>query len=974
MANVINTLYPPIISTFSNAFIYKEDAKVYFGISNYNSVEDIKRVHVSVVNQSNNENALADATGVLFSPLHYDEGKKMYYVTIPVSALASGQFNINRFYKVQIRFDNCYDLKSDDGTVTYDLQNVSSKNNYLLNEQQHFSEWSQVCLIRGIYYPHIYIKAFDMTQSHKTRAFNKGIIPVIGGIFFNADNDATNASNDETETLQSYTVSVLSSDKSKVIKSSKTIYTGDNLNPNDINYRIDLQDTSVSDGDSLVLRVSCTTRNQYSFHKDYDFQIANFDNSVGFAPKIVEMVDNDNGIVKLRITDSKSIIGGTVYVKRMSSEDHFENAELIKSVHMHGALDLTIIDNTVSSLVWYRYSVQYENTAGVLTPITYSKVIVLNFDDAILSRKDKQYSILYNYNVSSYKPVVSRNKIDTLGGRYPRFTENAILNYKQFSISGMISAEADAKQLFVKKSDVYSDTFGSYYDIYKRHPTLSIIDENEQDDYADSNALVDVVRNDFPDYVKYSDTPSGITASDYLTTTKDDWMWERAFRERLVSWLNDGEPKLYRSKQEGTMVVMLTDVSLAPVPNTSRFLYNFSATMYEIEDGTSLEKLDSLGVYDVESVEDTSSSSQGGQDDYVVVERLGQMYNTTITDTNDIRDKIIENLKMQYGYSGKDKTNRDVYDENSVLSSKKPDDVSLKNVKIYFHNKPSLYYSNNGSMRLAPNDEYSSNVSSNRYSLGYGISIMTDASDSMSDIFVNSRGFYQIPDSLNVKALSFSHVGDVVTIEYTLVYHEKNNEDNIVTTSTVDRTVIGQYESVFQPDASIGDSIKSKYNYVSDNKFKQYMQYWKGISIEAAPYTMCSIKYNGADTYTDYLIGSTGVLHMIKGFDIQDLKFLGKRMTIVDKSRQPYLKEWECVYDGAKLTSYPTNPKRNVVYSINDDMRIFYEDGNWYDFAPIDVDSTNIVGNTAVSNVGIAKIPVESQINYYGSVIQFDIL
>ena len=36
---------------------------------------------------------------------------------------------------------------------------------------------------------------------------------------------------------------------------------------------------------------------------------------------------------------------------------------------------------------------------------------------------------------------------------------------------------------------------------------------------------------------------------------------------------------------EGNMTVMLTDISLTPEPIIGRRLYNFSATMYEIENG-----------------------------------------------------------------------------------------------------------------------------------------------------------------------------------------------------------------------------------------------------------------------------------------------------------------------------------------------------------------------------------------------------
>jgi len=37
MAGISNNLYPPIVDTYTPAFIYNETCKVYFDISSYNS-------------------------------------------------------------------------------------------------------------------------------------------------------------------------------------------------------------------------------------------------------------------------------------------------------------------------------------------------------------------------------------------------------------------------------------------------------------------------------------------------------------------------------------------------------------------------------------------------------------------------------------------------------------------------------------------------------------------------------------------------------------------------------------------------------------------------------------------------------------------------------------------------------------------------------------------------------------------------
>ena len=54
-----------------------------------------------------------------------------------------------------------------------------------------------------------------------------------------------------------------------------------------------------------------------------------------------------------------------------------------------------------------------------------------------------------------------------------------------------------------------------------------------------------------------------------------------------------------RTKTEGNIVVILTDISLSPVEGTSRRLYSFSATAHEVADARDLKVLDSLGIYSI---------------------------------------------------------------------------------------------------------------------------------------------------------------------------------------------------------------------------------------------------------------------------------------------------------------------------------------------------------------------------------------
>lgn len=332
MPTLINTLYPPVMPTFAPAFVNTEDIKVYYSLSPFNEYSKIQRVHIAVINQKNNETALENPNGIITQEVKYDANKGMYYVVVSPKDIKDG-FGINQFYKVQVRFDTY------EGGVPSD---IAEFNVYLLEKQPYFSEWSQICLIKPILRPSILLRTFDNSDS-SVLAFNKGIIPVSGQVFF-GDGD-----NNETETLQSFKIQVINK-HNEVVLETKTVYTGGEINPNNINYKLDLQGLDTSIDTQFTMRVIITTKNQYIMSKDYEFQIAEFLEEEAFNPTLTVDVDNEDGIARLHIENIITVFG-TLHVKRGSSIDNFKNWEDIYVSHVSGPIDLDIYDNTIGSLV-----------------------------------------------------------------------------------------------------------------------------------------------------------------------------------------------------------------------------------------------------------------------------------------------------------------------------------------------------------------------------------------------------------------------------------------------------------------------------------------------------------------------------------------------------------------------------------------------------------------------------------------------
>ena len=61
---------------------------------------------------------------------------------------------------------------------------------------------------------------------------------------------------------------------------------------------------------------------------------------------------------------------------------------------------------------------------------------------------------------------------------------------------------------------------------------------------------------------------------------------ERDFKLEVLEWLNNGQPKLFRSPTEGNYIVRLMNVTMSPTDTLGRMLHTFNCSAYEIDDYT----------------------------------------------------------------------------------------------------------------------------------------------------------------------------------------------------------------------------------------------------------------------------------------------------------------------------------------------------------------------------------------------------
>lgn len=545
MPGIGNNLYPPIVSTYMPAFIRTTACRIYFSLSIYNSIEEIKNVQIVISNQNTNLSALAVnlyPAGIKITDLHIDNsisGNDKYYIEIRPEDLDSGIFELNQFYKVQIRFT---------GAGATPLTDNSKIAAWLTNNQTYFSEWSTVCLIKGIQKPEIYLKGFESTSSTTDRlVFTSEVLDIVGRMYFEEDLD-------ETEYLKYYNIEIYKTSDNSLVYESGNVYTNV-YNPNEINYTLPC---GLEDGVEYKLVLTYNTINEYSDSLTYIFSI--IQNTIdALNATISAETDIENGRVKIEIKSTVSeAFFGNLTIRRTSSKSNFTIWEDVHQTTIANGqmLDYIWYDYTIESGIWYKYCAQQRNSKGDRGAIINIKYpIMIELEDMFLTREGMQFKVKFNPNISSFKTTYIESKTDTIGSKYPFIRRNGRVQYKQFPISGLITAFCDEDNVFLSKNIIYGDNV---------------------EYYSDYNGNLDV-------------------NSDNNITEQNDYIYERFFREKIMDFLYADNIKLFRSNTEGNILVRLMDINFTPNNSLGRMLYSFTATAYEMDECT-LENFENYGI------------------------------------------------------------------------------------------------------------------------------------------------------------------------------------------------------------------------------------------------------------------------------------------------------------------------------------------------------------------------------------------
>lgn len=555
------SIYPPTLQSTQPAFLATEASyDVKYTLQKVTSADSIKHVQIRVVEQRSNSSVVNTSKypdNVIYKNVDLTKESSPYTAKILTSDLRKS-WTPGMCYKIQLRF----------GSTSFpsDLSSFATWKKEQVNNQT-FSEWSTVMVIKAIAQPEVYIEnagtvRTDVIASKQTES---SLTPLFTGGYIDNASD---------EPLDKYKFDLYDEDGETLIESSDWIQATGGKN---CSYRFK---TMLTNNASYKVYFSIVTRNGYEARASYDFQAVKV--YLDALEGVTMQVDNsssyctENGCIRVYLTAKNSLTGCYVLTRtsEVSNYQVYEDLRYFNYFEEEFNNTLLYTDFTIESGIKYRYAFQYQNSQGLRSaPLQESGIPArcVNFEYSYLYRDGVQLRLKFNQKLSSFKHTVLASKQDTLGDQFPHLSKNGYAYYAEFPLSGSISFQMDEDQTFFTL-----DTDGYYYNNELIIP---------QDKFSLSTAKRGSTLA--PSYL-------GINSD----ISDDNIFVERKFREKVEQFLNDFSYKLYKSPTEGNIIVGLMNVSLTPNASLGRMIFDFSATAYEVLENT-LDNLNEIGIIEI---------------------------------------------------------------------------------------------------------------------------------------------------------------------------------------------------------------------------------------------------------------------------------------------------------------------------------------------------------------------------------------
>lgn len=334
---------------------------------------------------------------------------------------------------------------------------------------------------------------------------------------------------------------------------------------------------------------------------------------------LIATLNYDEGYIQVDIAaDNANNTGeffaeGNFLISRGCSDTNYSVWEPIRTIKLNGKGPIysSKKDFTIEQGKTYKYALQKYNTYNLLTAKRMSNEVFADFEDAFLSDGQYQLKIRYNPSINSFKTTLQESKVETIGSKFPFIFRNGHIEYKEFPISGLVSYKMDDADTFILDKNELG--FDYEYTLLDRHAnnTADRLEklEGRREELYDLLYKNEAKRKSYSDvelkaftvelkniYIMKARLEDGINRYDKDVIETDqhamtdllgtNYAAERIFKIKVLDWLNNGQPKIFRSPSEGNYIVRLMNTSLTPEKAVGRMLHNFSTTACEIADFT----------------------------------------------------------------------------------------------------------------------------------------------------------------------------------------------------------------------------------------------------------------------------------------------------------------------------------------------------------------------------------------------------
>lgn len=804
MAGINNNLYPPIFkNSYMPAFVKEEGCRIYFSISQYNSLiqmyhgnsSNVQAVQVVIKSQKTNKSVLNSESfpnEIMLTTLQIDENRKgedKYYIEILNEDIEDG-FTLNEYYKVQIRFTS---KDSPDPPEN----SVSDLNKWLNENLYYFSEWSTVVLIRPISKPSLYINNLGVIENSR-KIYNIQQISFYGRIIFDTE---------DNQKIKKYQITFYDSENN-IIESSGDLQSVNNS----IEY---IPKYNFQENKKYKMSIQIQTYNLYSWDKEkiVFFRLTPYYYR-NFQATIETYVDDKGGRIGLLIKqdDLLTTIENNIVIRRSSSKDNFNYWIPIYtfSVPIEQKINQTWYDYTVESGVWYKYKIGYVNRYGYQSTYKITEPVMITLEDIFLTTKDYQLKIRFDPNISNFSHKVSETLTETLGSKYPFIYRNANLNYRTFTLSGLITHFMDIRENLMKSS--------------------------QQDLYGDALTLYDAYNNS------------------HNINFFNDSTYEKDFRKRVLQFLYNNDIKLFRSRSEGNMLVKLMNITLNP--KLQGHIYTFNCTVQQIDedsyDNYIKYNIQDLGQYTIENSYNITTLGQLIRPAINSYFQSNQQYHYEPFDDNDennlqayTRDYYIDRKNSVDVYFGNNELIdssilKEVLDHGLTEGTEVSIDY-LYNLKIQLSTQPYLIGVQDQTNELVklPDDADPAEV----FATGHLVYINDQI------IIIDQNGYYETTDpDLKITSIIFPQAQEQGVLNYNIVL--KETQKNSIIRTYNKRDIVGQIWKKIFLGKSIYQEIKQKYNHtylIEDNKYIFSIENLKNIEIYAPEGLFLSYRKKGEE-------------------------------------------------------------------------------------------------------------------------------